>query len=78
MLPTLSSLTLTNTLQTKKCGNFLKYLRILSGDTKKYQQYTLQYVNLCLLESQRLYMSRQHTYQWAALMTVTLISGSVS
>jgi len=28
MLPTLSSLTLTNTLQTKKCGNFLKYLRI--------------------------------------------------
>ena len=29
MLPTLSSLTLTNTLQTKKCGNFLKYLRII-------------------------------------------------
>ena len=29
MLRTLSSLTLTNTLQTKKCGNFLKYLRIL-------------------------------------------------
>ena len=26
MLPTLSSLTLTNTLQPKKCGNFLKYL----------------------------------------------------
>ena len=29
MLPTLSSLTLTNTLQTKKCRNFLKYLRIM-------------------------------------------------
>ena len=28
MLPTLSSLTLTNTLQTTNCGNFLKYLRI--------------------------------------------------
>ena len=28
MLLTLSSLTLTNTLQTKKCGNLLKYLRI--------------------------------------------------
>ena len=28
MLPTLSSLTLTNTLQTKKGGNILKYLRI--------------------------------------------------
>ena len=29
MLPTLSSLKLTNTLQTKKYGKFLKYLRIL-------------------------------------------------
>jgi len=28
MLPILSNLTLTNTLQTKKCGNFLKYPRI--------------------------------------------------
>jgi hypothetical protein len=28
VLPSFSSLTLTNTQQTKKCGNFLKYLRI--------------------------------------------------
>ena len=31
MLPTLSSQTLTNTLQTKKCGNVLKYLRMFGS-----------------------------------------------
>jgi len=32
VLPSFNSLTLTNTLQTKKYGNFLKYLRMLITD----------------------------------------------
>ena len=38
MLPTLSSLTLTNTLQTNKCGNFLKYLRIKDARSCEHQK----------------------------------------